>query len=304
MARILSIPDVHGSHQWEAVKSVPKDSYDYIVFHGDYFDSWENQWPDQGENFKAICDFVREDTEHRKLLIGNHDFAYLSLSGISGTQDKPFWEIQNLIKSNLDIIDIAFECDEWIFSHAGFSDTWVQTVKKIFNVKQFSISLLNEQFHRLSSDNNYSGKRDSLYELLNWYGFLSPSGDEISQGPLWIRPESLLQDAYYPKQVVGHTEMCLYEKVFLQQKENRVIVVDSALHEIYSVFDTTAEYDFITIPEFFKWYKRTLKIINDIKSQIFYHKDEDEFIQTSLKEHFSEEIAERLFRTSFGKECK
>lgn len=39
-------------------------------------------------------------------------------------------------------------------------------------------------------------------------------------------------------------------------------------------------------------------------SQIIYHKDEDEFIQTSLKEHFSEEIAERLFRTAFGKECK
>lgn len=153
MVRILSIPDVHGSHQWEAVKSVPKDSYDYIVFHGDYFDSWENQWPDQGENFKTICDFVREDTEHRKLLIGNHDFAYLSF-----------------------------------------------------------------------------------------------------------------------------------------------------LHEIYSVFDTTAEYDFITIQEFFKCYKKTLKVINDIKSQIIYHKDEDEFIQTSLKEHFSEEIAERLFKTAFGKD--
>ena len=45
-------------------------------------------------------------------------------------------------------------------------------------------------------------------------GFFSPSGDEISQGPLWIRPESLLQDAYYPKQVVGHTEMCLYKNAF------------------------------------------------------------------------------------------
>ena len=57
MAKIISIPDVHGSHKWEIVKSIPQDNYDYIVFHGDYFDSWENDWPDQGENFKAICNF-------------------------------------------------------------------------------------------------------------------------------------------------------------------------------------------------------------------------------------------------------
>lgn len=42
MAKILVIPDVHGSHQWEVAKSISPDSYDYAVFLGDYFDSWEN----------------------------------------------------------------------------------------------------------------------------------------------------------------------------------------------------------------------------------------------------------------------
>lgn len=328
MPRILSIPDVHGSHKWEAVKSVPKDSYDYIVFHGDYFDSWENQWPDQGENFKAICDFVRKDIEHRKLLIGNHDWSYLSGTNdgctVSGHQTGHIAEIRKLLDRNLDIIDLAFECDGWIFSHAGFSSTWVSSMKDVinslyendghifdfdgpyseWNKTKFSIGFLNNIWHKLGHSYFDEIFDYSFDALLDWNGFFSPSGDEISQGPLWIRPESLLQDAYYPKQVVGHTEMCLYEKVYLQQNENKVIVVDSALHEIFSVFDTTAKYDFITIPEFFKCYKKTLKIINDIKSQIIYHKDEDEFIQTSLKEHFSEEIAEKLFRTAFGKECK
>lgn len=62
---------------------------------------------------------------------------------------------------------------------------------------------------------NHSDEDSSWYdfdELLDWNGFFSGSGDEITQGPLWIRPESLLQDAYFQKQVVGHTEMCLYEK--------------------------------------------------------------------------------------------
>lgn len=46
MAKILVMPDVHGSHQWEVVKSIPKEAYDYIVFIGDYFDTWQNEWPD------------------------------------------------------------------------------------------------------------------------------------------------------------------------------------------------------------------------------------------------------------------
>ena len=76
--RILIVPDVHGSHELERAKSFPEDSYDFIVFLGDYFDSWENEWPDQGENFVRICDFVRENRDRRKMLIGNHDWSYIS----------------------------------------------------------------------------------------------------------------------------------------------------------------------------------------------------------------------------------
>lgn len=76
--KILVIPDIHGSHEWEEAKKISKTEYDYAVFLGDYFDSWENNWPNQGENFRAICDFVREDIQHRKLLLGNHDWSYLS----------------------------------------------------------------------------------------------------------------------------------------------------------------------------------------------------------------------------------
>ena len=33
---------------------------DKIIFLGDYFDAWENKWPDQGENFLNICSFKRQ----------------------------------------------------------------------------------------------------------------------------------------------------------------------------------------------------------------------------------------------------
>ena len=38
---------------------------------------------------------------------------------------------------------------------------------------------------------------------------LEPVYSKILEGPLWIRPTSLLEDAYYKNQVVGHTELCL-----------------------------------------------------------------------------------------------
>lgn len=118
MAKILSVPDVHGSHEWEVIKTIPKSSYDYIIFHGDYFDAWENEWPDQGDNFKAICNFIREDTEHRKLLIGNHDWSYLSQSregsNCSGHQTASFNRegkvtiIRELLLNARDILELAF----------------------------------------------------------------------------------------------------------------------------------------------------------------------------------------------------
>ena len=196
MARILSVPDVHGSHEWAVVKTLPKDSYDYIVFHGDYFDSWENEWPDQGENFKNICDFVREDTEHRKLLIGNHDWSYLSQSregqNCSGHQSGSIYSegkitvIRELLLGARDILELAFECDGWVFSHAGFSKTAVNYMQEILknlgmiqDEKEYSISLsksglknttfstFQSGFHLMKNSTGTAALAEAAMNLLN-----------------------------------------------------------------------------------------------------------------------------------------
>lgn len=85
------------------------------------------------EKTLRIFDFVREDTEHRKLLIGNHDWSYLSQSregqNCSGHQSGSIYSegkitvIRELLLGARDILELAFECDGWVFSHAGFSKT-------------------------------------------------------------------------------------------------------------------------------------------------------------------------------------
>lgn len=318
MARILSVPDVHGSHEWEVVKILPKNSYDYIVFHGDYFDSWENEWPDQGENFKNICDFVREDTEQRKLLIGNHDWSYLSQSregsNCSGHQsgskksEGKICVIRKLLLDSSDILELAFECDGWVFSHAGFSKTAVNYMNVILlklgiikNESEYSIDLLNETFKkRLAEYYRTTPVHWTFFdEKLDWDGCFSGSGDEPSQFCLWIRPDSLLEDAYYKKQVVGHTELCIYDKVYLQKEENKIIVVDSPKHEIYDVFDTQKEYTFLSVLEVNKIHKNIFRVINNIKSQLIMHNDKEDFIRKSLKDHFSDDVTEKLIKLAF-----
>ena len=318
MARILSVPDVHGSHEWEVVKTLPKDSYDFIVFHGDYFDSWENEWPDQGENFNNICDFIREDTEHRKLLIGNHDWSYLSQSrdgqNCSGHQRGSIYSegkitvIRELLLGSKDILELAFECDGWVFSHAGFSKTAVNYMQEILknlgiiqDGNEYSISLLNSVFKKRLEEYNIPNfsKWIPLDEKLDWDGCFSGSGDEPSQFCLWIRPDSLLEDAYYNKQVVGHTELCIYDKIYLQQGENKVIVVDSPDHEVYDVLDTQKEYAFFSVTEINKQRKKLFKVVNDIKSQLIMHNDTEDFIRKSLKEHFPDDVVEKLIKLAF-----
>lgn len=318
MAKVLSVPDVHGSHEWEVVKTLPKDSYDFIVFHGDYFDSWENEWPDQGENFKNICDFVRKDTEHRKLLIGNHDWSYLSQSrdgqNCSGHQSGSIYSegeitvIRELLLGAKDILELAFECDGWVFSHAGFSKTSVRYMQEILKKKgiiqdenEYSISLLNSVFKKRLEEYdipNFS-KWISFDEKLDWDGCFSGSGDEPSQFCLWIRPDSLLEDAYYNKQVVGHTEFCIYDKIYLQQGENKIIVVDSPNHEVYDVLNTQKEYAFFSVAEINKQRKKLFKVVNNIKSQLIMHNDTEDFIRKSLKEHFPDDVVEKLIKLAF-----
>lgn len=156
------------------------------------------------------------------------------------------------------------------------------------------MDFLNSQWHKLGhspEDKNFCEEFD---ELLDWHGVFSGAGDEIMQGPLWIRPDSLLDDAFYKNQVVGHTEVCIYDEVFLKRGENRAVFIDSPLHKIFGIFDTQKPHTFLSVDEFLKHRKKTLKIINDIKSQVPFHKDDENFFKKSLEEHFSKEIAEKI----------
>lgn len=343
MSDVLCIADVHGSHEWERAKN---EKFDYCVCFGDSCDCWENEWPDQGNNIRNLFAWIREDPKHRKYVCGNHDFSYFTGtregSRVSGHQASHVGELRAIFMANLDLIDVAFEIDGWVFSHAGFTKTWVQYIKRVlheildkfpddiekrnefesleeyreymnkvdesklvWDENEFNIDFLNKFWHSIShvpgDENFYYG----IDELFDWHGFFSGSGDEISQGPFWVRPSSLLADAYFRNQCVGHTEaaidgpICLGREVHDattgEDELNKVIIFDSPKH-LLAHFDTEKSLGYITTLEFNKRYKKLEKAVNDVKSLKL---DSKEKIEKALAEKTSERQAEYLYKMFF-----
>lgn len=280
MSKILVISDMHGSHNWEQAESIIKYyKIDYVVSLGDWVDSWGNDWPDQGENLQKALDWFRQDTEHRFFCLGNHDFSYITQtvdgSKVSGHQYEWAGVIEGIFNNNKDILHYCVEIDGWVFSHAGISKTWVNnyikpifhtiydTNDKVWDEQEFNINLLDKTLKE------YGTKYNKLNELIDWHGVWSGSGNEPEQGLLWIRPEALVKNMYYPQQVVGHTEWAVGDPVRLKSKAGNLIITDSRKHDLMYILDTEKELDnkFYTILDYTKRLKKIKNAIATIHSQ-------------------------------------
>jgi hypothetical protein len=142
----LVIPDVH--QDINAVKKIfaveDVDSFDEIVFLGDWFDSFHE--PPKVASFKDTCLFLRdlvwenEKTGKMVFLVGNHDLAYIYnnkkggytsvapsitywCSGVTKSKIGTFRQVfyDKGLKDDwfIENFKIAHRSQGWIFSHAG-----------------------------------------------------------------------------------------------------------------------------------------------------------------------------------------
>lgn len=198
--KILAIGDLHGRKTWERFVNI--DLYDKIVFIGDYFDSLDIPGNRQIENFSKIMELKMNHDEKVVLLIGNHDFHYLEMGEqYSGFQKGYQYEIRDMIKNNLQHMQLCYRHDEFLFTHAGVTNTWLQSTGYI-GEEPLDI-FLNDLFTYTPKQFCFApGSKHDAY------------GNEITQGPLWVRPEALRKDALRVIKgsekiwchVVGHTQ--------------------------------------------------------------------------------------------------
>jgi predicted phosphodiesterase len=205
--KTVLIGDIHGHDSWKHIVNQEQDA-DRFVFVGDYFDSFSIPGLVQCQNFQDIIEFKTTTDKEVILLIGNHDYHYfpeIGENGTSGYQARMAPTIQHIIDTNRDHLQLAYQFDDILVTHAGVSSEWLDdniVMWDVPNLAMYINDLFKYQPLKLEY-RQYKQVGDKVYGVSGY-------GDETFQGPLWIRPRSLMKVNYdtlrtQVRQVVGHT---------------------------------------------------------------------------------------------------
>lgn len=206
MKKIIAIGDTHGNPLWKSIVEKHKNENVIFVFVGDYFDSFLYTTLEQLYNFNEIIEFKKANKDKVVLLIGNHDYHYfpeIGDRGISGYQASKCTEITYQLNENRALLQMAYFHENILFTHAGVGLAWIERLT--YWIPDLILSKFNAR--SIAIYVNMVWKFKPL--LFNFIGS-DPTGDDIGQTPIWIRPKSLMRDGVEFKknliQVVGHTQ--------------------------------------------------------------------------------------------------
>lgn len=126
--KILINPDIHGRIFWK-YSIEHKDEFNKIIFLGDYLDAYS---PDlllkEEDNFKEIIQFKKDNLDKVILLLGNHDCSYINSKILPSSRYNPFKAgiYHKLFNDNLDLFQLIYIYDKYLFSHAGVYEEWLK----------------------------------------------------------------------------------------------------------------------------------------------------------------------------------
>lgn len=250
------------------------DMFDKIFFVGDYYDHHgdaEVQDEEAVKNFLEIIEFKKQYPDKVFLCIGNHDLHYLGgFDAISNFQSHNYGIFRKSLEDNLEYLNIAYEYEGYVISHAGVSAKWYERWMKVAQNKNYPhkgtpLENINGWFNLYKKTLNEIKEMDAngvwnvnedpcweksliLQDMVKAFSFSDigwdPYGDDPSQPPTWIRPGALISNAMFDMQVVGHTGVdawfgmkgdAPFAARLVDEKEgidNRVIFIDSINHDL------------------------------------------------------------------------
>jgi len=204
--KTIVLGDTHGRSFWKLITH--QENPDRVIFIGDYFDSYDISGVEQIQNFKEIIEYKNKGINEVILLIGNHDYHYMKgvTERYSGYQHNLATSIQFELEDNKQHLQMAYQMGEFLFTHAGVSSEFMDSVfgKGGWKTEEI-VDLLNEQFKYKPQTFGFGLAVD--IKKMSW---LDPYGDNKEQSPIWIRPRSLMtanRETLRKQviQVVGHT---------------------------------------------------------------------------------------------------
>ena len=189
--KILINPDIHGRVFWK-YSIEHKDEFDKIIFLGDYLDAYS---PDlllkEEDNFKEIIQFKKDNSDKVILLLGNHDCSYINDKIYTASRYNPVKHdsYQKLFLDNIDLFQLIYIYDKYLFSHAGVYQKWMD-------------------LNKLTLKDLLDCDLDKLSKSLNWIDYFRGGFYDVGSC-IWadIRDsgtEKLLKGYYH---IFGHTQL-------------------------------------------------------------------------------------------------
>jgi hypothetical protein len=229
--KVIALGDTHGRINWKAIAEKELATCDKFVFIGDYFDSHDRDSSGdlQIENFKEILELKKANPDKVVLLIGNHDYHYIrglgeSYSGYQAAHALSIGElVEGAIKDGL--LQLAYMADGFFYSHAGLTKTWASMIMGLeYSKEGKNMKNINPQVDDVFVQvlNDYLVYQPNVFVFSPGDRF-SMTGDDVTQGPLWVRPYSLSKDKVEGLWfVVGHTTSRALSIV----DEHQIILID------------------------------------------------------------------------------
>ena len=189
--KILINPDIHGRIFWK-YSIEHKDEFDKIIFLGDYLDAYS---PDlllkEKDNFKEIIQFKKDNPDKVILLLGNHDCHYINdkIYTASRYNSAKHDSYQKIFLDNIDLFQLIYIYDKYLFSHAGVYQKWMD-------------------LNKLTLKDLLDYDLDKLSKSLNWIDYFRGGFYDVGSC-IWadIRDsgtEKLLKGYYH---IFGHTQL-------------------------------------------------------------------------------------------------
>ena len=202
--KTVAIGDIHGRSVWKLIVNI--ENPDRVIFIGDYFDSFDIKGEEQLNNFLDIVEYKKTSGKEVIMLIGNHDHHYfpeVGDTGTSGYQAMFSYQLRPILDANREHLQMAYQFDDFLFSHAGVSSKFMNSV---FGTNGWKTETIVDDLNELFK---YKPLTFSFGSATN-ISYLDPYGDNEEQSPIWIRPRSLKSANRNTLrkeviQVVGHT---------------------------------------------------------------------------------------------------
>ncbi|OEJ16114.1 phosphoesterase [Brachyspira hampsonii] len=199
--RFAVIGDLHGKNCWKKLIEGRFDNFDKIIFMGDYSDdSWVTFTDEEiVNNLKDVIEFKKNHNDKIVLLIGNHDFQYIVGYPTASRYRKSYAEeMHEIFNNNSDIFSPIHIENNYIFTHAGITNGWIEYIRHKYDIKDINI----DNVYDIVSLVYKNDKNDC-----NIASFRRGGGSEFA-GILWADTGDLYDDAWTGyNQVVGHNRV-------------------------------------------------------------------------------------------------